>query len=614
MANLSNINGKFVVEQTTGYVGVGTTDPNYPIEVLNASAEIALNASGGSIYRVQSDSASNFIIRKAGVGDRLIISSAGNATFAGTVTAGGADDATALFLKRSGGANVMAINTSANGSWTMFDYAAGTYTSGITQKSGNVGIGTTLPDFALDIEAVSSGVQLQIGRTVTSAGSTWMGSDSNGFHLGVGAYGAGNSVSDPNGFSVDTSGNVGIGTTSPTYPLTLSGGAANTNPGTVEAPYIGEELAFKIENPGWSSTNGLIRMIQPAGAYVNNASMTFSTLQGSLTEKMRIENNGNVGIGTTSPDSLLTVSGSSLQNSNNAGIELSNSHNAQTVLLIENTTSRKYEVAVGGSANSIGNGSFYIYDGTAGAARLVIDSSGNVGIGTNSPGRKLTVTGDASGDANNLLLSNENDTNGDSASIGFSMLSNNTYVKSGIFFERTTTQGRGSLHLAVNNEVNGNNVTKSDAKLTINNVGNVGIGTTSPGVKLEVNGSTRIGGNNYGHQTVFASKAAAGNNVGVDVMFVGHTHSLDVNVMVVLDGAQAAVGRGYALSAYGYATATLTQTQVSGNMVGVSITYVNSGGLENYVLRVTPTYTGSTNPTIYLTVNGQSNSIVRIAT
>ena len=85
MANLSNINGKFVVEQTTGYVGVGTTDPNYPIEVLNASAEIALNASGGSTYRIQSDSASNFIIRKAGVGDRLVINSAGNATFAGNI-------------------------------------------------------------------------------------------------------------------------------------------------------------------------------------------------------------------------------------------------------------------------------------------------------------------------------------------------------------------------------------------------------------------------------------------------------------------------------------------------------------------------------------------------
>ena len=86
MANLSNINGKFVVEQTTGYVGVGTTDPSYPIEVLNASAEIALNASGGSIYRLRSDSTDSFRINKNGVGDRLVIDGSGNSTFAGNVT------------------------------------------------------------------------------------------------------------------------------------------------------------------------------------------------------------------------------------------------------------------------------------------------------------------------------------------------------------------------------------------------------------------------------------------------------------------------------------------------------------------------------------------------
>jgi hypothetical protein len=125
---------------------------------------------------------------------------------------------------------------------------------------------------------------------------------------------------------------------------------------------------------------------------------------------------------------------------------------------------------------------------TGGAERLRIDSSGRVGIGTASPGRKLTVTGDASGDANNLLLANENDTDGDSASIGFSMLSNNTYVKSGIFFKRTTTQGRGDLIFANNNEVNGNNVTLSDAKITIQPGGNVGIGAASPTARLKVIG------------------------------------------------------------------------------------------------------------------------------
>ena len=74
--------------------------------------------------------------------------------------------------------------------------------------NGNVGIGTTSPDFALDIEAISSGVQLQMGRISTNVGSAWMGASGSGFALGVGAYGAGNSTTDPNGFLIDASGNL----------------------------------------------------------------------------------------------------------------------------------------------------------------------------------------------------------------------------------------------------------------------------------------------------------------------------------------------------------------------------------------------------------------------
>ena len=87
MANLSNINGKFVVEQTTGFVGIGTTDPNFLIEAAGTNAELALNAS--SIYRLRSTSSDEFIITKNGVGDRLTISSGGDTTIGGDITVEG---------------------------------------------------------------------------------------------------------------------------------------------------------------------------------------------------------------------------------------------------------------------------------------------------------------------------------------------------------------------------------------------------------------------------------------------------------------------------------------------------------------------------------------------
>ena len=79
--------------------------------------------------------------------------------------------------------------------------------------AGNVGIGTNDPDFKLDIEQKSGGVQLQIGRTDTNAGSAWIGADSTGFHLGLGEYGVqngGGDVTTPNGLKIKTNGNVTV--------------------------------------------------------------------------------------------------------------------------------------------------------------------------------------------------------------------------------------------------------------------------------------------------------------------------------------------------------------------------------------------------------------------
>ena len=87
--------------------------------------------------------------------------------------------------------------------------------------------------------------------------------------------------------------------------------------------------------------------------------------------------NGKFLFTTGSDKGLLTVLGTTVQNSNTAGIELSNTHASQTVIFIENTTTKGYELSVGGSSNSIGAGSFYIYDAVAADARLVISSGGD---------------------------------------------------------------------------------------------------------------------------------------------------------------------------------------------------------------------------------------------
>ena len=47
-----------------------------------------------------------------------------------------------------------------------------------------------------------------MGRTSTNVGSAWMGASGSGLAVGVGAYGVGNSTTDPNGFLIDASGNL----------------------------------------------------------------------------------------------------------------------------------------------------------------------------------------------------------------------------------------------------------------------------------------------------------------------------------------------------------------------------------------------------------------------
>jgi hypothetical protein len=155
-----------------------------------------------------------------------------------------------------------------------------------------------------------------------------------------------------------------------------------------------------------NSENGYIQ-VQNDGLTTNTGEMLFATKNtaGTLAERMRITQAGNVGIGTSSPAVKLT---SQLASSGISGIPstaaalFENSGNSDVVIAAG--TSSKSRIAFGDSGDWIAGRIDYDHSdnsmrfGTAGSGeRLRIDSSGNVGIGTSSPADKLVVNKGSAG-------------------------------------------------------------------------------------------------------------------------------------------------------------------------------------------------------------------------
>lgn len=294
-------------------------------------------------------------------------------------------------------------------------------------SDGKLGIGTTSPDREIDIES-SSTVGLRATNTSGSqfdlqvAGNTSMGTlDSTSLLL---------ATNNTERMRIDSSGKVGIGNTSPKAALHVTGSngilveSENTNgdgqiyfgdtTGT-DRLYLSRSLNdFAI----WNVSNGIIKLA------TNNA------------ERMRIDSSGNVGIGTTSPSATLHVDasgggvirvsrnsastanymalesdgtngtvkaiqqllfsagGSEKMRLTTTGLGIGTSSPADmldisgtnpTISFIETDQSNKnYKIGSFGA-------SFAVYDGSAGAFRIAVSTSGDVGIGNSSPDFRLKV-------------------------------------------------------------------------------------------------------------------------------------------------------------------------------------------------------------------------------
>ena len=315
----------------------------------------------------------------------------------GTLT-GALTGTTAAF--NSGGANVVASFTStdtiaaiqlvdANGNVEIGAVGndfhvmnAGGAAKMIVQGDGNVGIGTDSPSTnytkQVHIHSTGTGSSLHLTDNVSGVGNgdgfeliTHNGSayvwqrESNNLLFGTGAT---------ERMRIDASGSVGIGCTpASTVSLDVQNLSASSN-----------NVFLRIKNATNLEDSGLIIEGQNGGAreykigvnsIANTPDLTFSGPAGyrfytGSAERMRIDSAGNVGIGTTTPAGRITIS--------------SDASTANQYLNLNSTESGHVRNWSLGIANG-SSGAFRIFDLTAGATRMTIDSSGNVGIGTSSP-------------------------------------------------------------------------------------------------------------------------------------------------------------------------------------------------------------------------------------
>ena len=113
------------------------------------------------------------------------------------------------------------------------------------------------------------------------------------------------------------------------------------------------------------------------------------------------DSTGKVGIGTTNPGYKLETSGGAIAvtgTNNYLYYAVTNSTASGAYMMFDAQTAggsgRKYQIGTTGTGNNPGTGCFELYDATGNATRLVVNASGNVGIGTTNPTVQLDLSTD----------------------------------------------------------------------------------------------------------------------------------------------------------------------------------------------------------------------------
>jgi hypothetical protein len=470
----STIGTQHVMSIDGASVGIGTTTPAHKLDISGSiripnSNYLYINSVGGTAAQILTvDTGDNTILNTPASGD--------------------------IYLRSNGTTIARIIN---NGDVNLGGTSATSSPIVKITTAGNVGIGSTSPTSKLQVivpeQASGVGGLTIVGNTnskVVSIGAnaTYGYIQSHGtVPLYINELGN-NVIINPSG------GSVGIGTTSPTYKLDVEGtingelkaaSFVNSNTGTSaysEINVIANDSTLRI-----GVTNTLYPGAQWAGGgmfMLTPGNMSFGP---GNDYKMFISASGNVGIGTLTPTlAKLQVNG--------------------------NVHATSFTGSFSGSITSPGSNTQVIYNNAgvlAGSSNFIFDGS-NVGIGTTSPIDKLHVEGNSSTPGIYTTISNLYNGIGNRAGIKLINLYGGVAYSASIYADWTgqglifqanrdliASQGGFEFHSAA-----------GVAQVVIRtNSGNVGIGTTAPTQKLEVQGVTQIGNDNVNISSlIFARK------------------------------------------------------------------------------------------------------------
>ena len=488
-----------------GNVGIGTTTPTAQLEVIGpktAGSESLLLRNGND---------------KLFTADRVQL-------------AFGFDNTTNYKHYITSGHSSLAAGNSLN-FYTSDGTAAGTYPANavhnMTMDNGNVGIGTTSPDEKLH---VAGSIKMVDGN---QAAGKVLTSDANGVASWQTTSGGGSVDGDAWGVTgedqtaaIGRTGNVGIGTSNPTYKLHIEDGNAIIRNGGKEIGFFPNLALGGSQIHSYDRTNSVYTNLQLKSNELkiqNSASIDILTAL----------DNGNVGIGTTSPDEKLHVAGS---------IKIVDGNQAAGKVL----TSDANGVASWQTASGGGSADGDAWGVTGENQTAAIGRTGNVAIGKASPSFPLDVVGDIKidGAANGYVGIRQN--NNSNLIIGSSSGSE----PRAYFHGSASSASPGDIHLIAANQLTDNIIL----------LGKTGVGLTNPSVDLQVDGS-------------FISGATTNTATGSNSVVIGGSGNSSTAVGSISGGANSDATGNYALAIGNNITASGTASATIGYNSTASANY-----------------------------------------